>query len=165
MSAGLRHALVYGVTLGLAFNPVSAVIGAAPAAAVFITRFRKAEARVWAGAILATAWLVGDGMRVIVHTRDIYAGQPVPGLGELSSGAATLAVVAWVALSLGVGYVLPTYAGVSVGLRATKGSSWLYASVAAVAIFCDMGTQAPPSPSTFPEQGPMFRGRGTVRQP
>ncbi len=134
MPAGLGDALVYGLVLGLTFNPIPAVVGAAAAAVVLIARVKKVEARVWAGSILIVAWLLGDGMRIIARARDAYDGQLVLSkLGESTPEAIAVALVAWAVVGLFVGYVAPMLAGVYVGRRVTHGTGWLAAGSIAVA--------------------------------
>ena len=142
MSPAVREALVYGLLLGLKYSPIPAVVGAAPAAALFVARVKRVEARVWAGSIVAIAWLLGDGMRVIARARDAYDGQLVLSMGEAPASAVTVALVTWAVVSLGVGYALPVWAGVYVGRRVTHGTGWLTAGSIAVAASLAISTVA-----------------------
>lgn len=132
MAADIGAALAAGIKLGLAYNPMTAVLGAAVAAGLLGVRKPGREKVVWAVSTLAITWLVGDGMRAIARARDVYDG--VASLLGVSAPAWIdyLAIGVWAAVSLAVGYAFATWAGAFVGRRVTHGTGWVAAITVAV---------------------------------
>ena len=118
------------VRLGLQFNPIFAVVGAAIAAGLFGYRKAPRERRFWAGAAIVVAWLVGDGLLIMARARDAYDG--VAQVSGSPVWATVLQLALWALVSVTVGYLLPTWAGVTVGRRVTHGTGWLAAMSIAV---------------------------------
>ncbi len=118
-----------GLALGVRFNPLVALLGSVIAAAL---GSRKEQPRL-AVAVIAAAWLIGDGTRVLVRALDASDGATV-----LASGggpqAVWLAVGVWAMTSLLLGYVLPAWTGAFVGRRVTFGTGWLAAGVVAATV-------------------------------
>lgn len=118
------------VRLGLQFNPIFAVVGAAIAAGLLGYKKAPRERGFWAGAAIVVAWLVGDGLLILARARDAYdgvvqaAGSPV--------WATVLLLALWALVSAVVGYLVPAWAGVTVGRRVTHGTGWLAAMSVAV---------------------------------
>ncbi len=119
-----------GVRLGLQFNPVFAVIGAALAAGLLGYRTSPRERGFWAGAAIMVAWLVGDGLLILARARDAYDG--VAQVAGSRVWATVLLLALWALVSVTVGYLLPAWAGVTVGRRVTHGTGWLAAMAIAV---------------------------------
>jgi hypothetical protein len=119
------------VRLGLQFNPVFAVTGAAIAAGLLGYPRAPRERGFWAGAVLVVAWLAGDGLRVLARARDAYDGVAVSASGS-PAWVVVLPLVLWALVSLAVGYLLPAWVGITVGRRVTHGTGWLAAMAVAV---------------------------------
>ncbi len=125
MAEGALAAAVTGLALAVSFNPMASLVGAALAAALLARAERPGAGIV----VLAAAWLLGDGLRVLARARDAFDG-----VGPLVPGAP---VATWVALGLWalggalVGYALPAWAGAFVGRRVTHGTGWLAAATIA----------------------------------
>ncbi len=72
MSVGVTVSSVAGIVwrgglLGLQFNPVFAVAGAALAAGLIGYPKAPRERGFWAGAVIVIAWLIGDGLMVLAR--------------------------------------------------------------------------------------------------
>ncbi|MDA3936916.1 MAG: hypothetical protein PF636_08715 [Actinomycetota bacterium] len=120
-----------GLELAIRFNPVFAVVGATVAAALSGRKNALHEHRFWAGSILVGAWLIGDGMRVIARSRDVYDG--VARLDpSLPVWADWTTIALWAVLGLTIGYGLPAWAGAFAGRRVTHGTGWMTAAAIAV---------------------------------
>jgi hypothetical protein len=130
-SAG--EAVWQAIRLGLQFNPVFAVCGAAVAAGLLGYPRAPRERGFWAGAAIVVAWLAGDGLRVLARARDVYDGVAATSSGS-PAWLAVLPLVLWALVSLVVGYLLPAWAGVIVGRRVTHGTGWLAAIAIAVGV-------------------------------
>ncbi len=128
---GAARALWQGASLGFQYNPMFGIAGAVVAAALLGYPRAPRERRFWAGAVIAVAWLVGDGLMILGRTREV-----VDGVGAFSqvtpAWAAYVLVAAWALVSLGLGYVAPAWAGIAVGRRVTHGTGWLAAMAIAV---------------------------------
>jgi hypothetical protein len=123
MAGDLAAAAGAGLLLGIQFNPLASVAGAAIAAGL-ATAGRTAAA----AGVLFGAWLVGDGTRVLVRGADAIAGSGLVSGGE----AAQWAVLGlWALAGLAIGYALPAWAGTFVGYRVTHGTGWLAAGAVA----------------------------------
>jgi hypothetical protein len=115
-------AVAEGAQLAVQYHPLAAVVTAAAAAAVSGYPRAPRERRHWTEFLVAIGWLVGDGLRVLGHARDLYdAAGP-------SGWSVWLVLAIWALGSLGVGYVLPVLAGTAVGRRVTHGTGWLAAA-------------------------------------
>lgn len=113
-----------GALLGLTFNPVTALVGAALGGAL------GARGRIgWALAAVLGAWMLGDGARVTaaaVSAVQEAAGEP--------AAAVVAPHVMWGLVGLAVGYALPAWAGAYVGSRVTHGTGWLTGAAIAAAV-------------------------------
>jgi len=123
----LAHAASYGLQLALQYNPLAALVGATLAAALFAPRDRVALRRIWGSSAVVIAWLLGDGLRVIARTRDVYDGFTVAASARGSVAIDYAALIVWAGVGLVIGYVLPAWAGTFVGRRVTHGTGWLAA--------------------------------------
>ena len=132
-AVGLAGVLALGIALGLQFNPLTATVGAVAAAVIFGYPKAPDSRRPIAVAVLALAWLVGDGVRI----------------GASLGGSPPKAWPDWVAIaarllaSAVVGYVLPAAAGVLVGRRVTHGTGWLSAGAVALTVAGALSLVAP----------------------
>lgn len=124
MLADLFGAAASGLLLGIQFNTLIALVGAALAAG-FYTAGRVGVAAI----VLAGAWALGDGLELFSRGTEALAGT-----GLVSGGPAAqwVALVLWALAGLGVGYVLPAWAGAFVGTRVTHGTGWLAAGMVAI---------------------------------
>jgi hypothetical protein len=127
---GVR-ALLVGVSLGVAFNPVTALVGSAGAAAVGALGARRGGRAPWWTLIALAAWVVGDGVAIAARAGAISRGSA----SLLGTGAPVwaswLLVAAWALTGLAVGYLIPAALGVEVGRRVTFGTGWLAAAAVA----------------------------------
>jgi hypothetical protein len=114
-----------GAALGLGFNPIVALVGAAIAAGLAGYGGAPEVRRPLAVAALLVAWLGGDGLRVLARARDAYDG--VAWLLTGPQWTTWVALATWAVVGAAVGYVLPAVAGVAVGRRVHKGTGWLSA--------------------------------------
>lgn len=119
------------IRLGLQFNPVFAVVGAAVAAGLVGYPRAPRGHGFWAGVAIVVAWLAGDGLRVLARARDAYDGVALIASGS-PVWATVLLFALWALVSVAVGYLLPAWAGVTVGRRVTHGTGWLAAMAIAV---------------------------------
>ncbi|TDB37882.1 MAG: hypothetical protein D9V44_07485 [Actinobacteria bacterium] len=128
---GAVRALWQGASLGVQYNPVFGIGGAVVAAALLGYPRAPRERRFWAGAVIAVAWLAGDGLMILGRTREV-----VDGVGAFAlvtpAWSAYLLVTVWAVVSLGLGYVAPALVGITVGRRVTHGTGWLAATAIAV---------------------------------
>jgi len=122
-------ALWNGLVLGLSFNPLAALVGST-AAAMLLARDPGRVRWALAVVVLVGAWFLGDGTVVLATARG--------GIVALSA-AEWVEMTLWAALGFGLGYVLPTWAGVFVGRRVTWGTGWASAGVTAATV-CGMVT-------------------------
>lgn len=116
-------AALAGVRWGLQFNPL-AVMVATPAAAALVGYPKAPRSHwAWSALLLAGAWALGDGLSLAIS------------LGGAHDGAtARWAAAAMVAVSLGIGFVLPALAGAYVGRRVIRGTGWLSAIAVAAMV-------------------------------
>lgn len=135
----LLRAAATTLPLALAYNPMAAVFAAPVAAALLGVKNRSTDRVIWGVCVVAFAWLVGDGLRVIARARDVYDGA-----GHLVTGVAPWAELAAIALwgvaALALGYVLPVWTGVFVGRRVTHGTGW--AAAASIAVGASLAVSA-----------------------
>jgi hypothetical protein len=117
-------ALWNGLVLGIGFNPLASLVG--PALAAMLLAREPGRLR-WALAalVLAGAWFLGDGANLVGYAQE--------GLAALSA-AEWVEMGLWIIVGFGVGYVLPTWAGVFVGRRVTWGTGWASAGVTAATV-------------------------------
>jgi len=123
-AAGLAGVLALGVALGLQFNPLTATVGAVAAAALYGYPRAPEARRPIAVAVLALAWLAGDGVRIGAS----LATAPIGSWADLATLAAR------VLAGGAVGYALPAAAGAIVGRRVTRGTGWLSAATVALMV-------------------------------
>ena len=123
MAGDLFAAAGAGLLLGIQFNPVASVVGAAIAAGLATTERVAAAAGVLFG-----AWLLGDGARVLARGTDAIAG---PGLVSGGEAAQWAVLALWALAGFAIGYLLPAWAGWFVGSRVTHGTGWLAAGAVA----------------------------------
>ncbi len=124
MSLGAAADVGLGALLGLAFNPIAALIGATLAGAL------GARSRiVWAIVVVLAAWALGDGVRVVAAI-----AATIEAAGEGTAAAEVGPLVAWGLVGLGAGYALPAWAGAFAGSRVTHGTGWLAGGAIAAAV-------------------------------
>lgn len=152
------RALLAGLALGVAFDPVASLVGASLAAAVFGTPRRGREHHAWAVAVVALAWLVGDGFRVMGRLRDILDGQGLL-LVHAPAWASFTALAAWALAGVAVGYALPAATGAYVGRRVVRGTGWLSAIAIAAASSAGLAALAAPA-SAWLERIALMLSRG-----
>jgi len=122
----------HSVRLGLQFNPIFAVVGAAIAAGLLGYAKAPRERGFWAGAAIVVAWLVGDGLLIMARARDAYDG--VAQVSGSPVWATVVLLALWALVSVTIGYLVPAWAGVTVGRRVTHGTGWLAAMSVAVGV-------------------------------
>jgi hypothetical protein len=132
-AVGLAGVLALGVALGLQYNPLAATVGAVGAAVLYGYPGAPDSRRPIAVAVLALAWLAGDGVRIGAS----LAASPPRGWPDWA------ALVARTLVSATVGYVLPAAAGAIVGRRVTRGTGWLSAGAVALAVAGALSLVAP----------------------
>ncbi len=125
--------LAIGLELGAAFNPFTAAAGAALAAA-YVTSDLRAR-RTAGAAALATAWLAGDGLRVLGRARELHGGASLaPDFASAPAWAGWTAVALWVLVGVVIGYAVPAWAGAFAGRRTVLGLDWLVAGSVALTV-------------------------------
>lgn len=119
--------------MGLRFNPLASIVGASVSAAVS-GRPRASRTHVqWSLALVAIAWLLGDGWRVVVHLRGALGGEvELLGRGAPLSVAMAL-LVSWALTGIFFGYLLPGHMGAYTGRHVVRGTGWLAAIAVASA--------------------------------
>jgi len=122
--AGIAGVLALGIALGLQFNPLTATFGAVIAAALYGYPKAPEARRPIAVAVLALAWLAGDGVRV---GASLAAAAPHTATDWVTVAARVLAGAL-------VGYAVPAAAGIIVGRRVTRGTGWLSAGAVALTV-------------------------------
>ena len=127
-------ALLQGLRFGAAYNPLVAAIAAAIAAGVSGYPRAPRERRIEALGIVVFGWVLGDGLRILGHARDLYDGIATAALAGAPEWSGWVFIAAWALVSLGLGYVMPMLVGSAVGRRVTQGTGWLAAAVLAVAL-------------------------------
>jgi hypothetical protein len=131
VSSELTRALLVGVSLGVSFNPVTALLGSAGAAAVGALGVRRGERTPWWIAVAVAAWVLGDGVAIAAQAAAL-AGGAAPLLGVAAPAWASWTLVAsWAASGLALGYLVPAALGLAVGRRVTFGTGWLAAAAVA----------------------------------
>jgi hypothetical protein len=126
VASQLFAAILAGLPLALAYNPLTAVIAAPVAAGLGGVKNPSHGRMVWAVSVGGFAWLFGDGLRALARARDAFDGASA--VAPAWPQYTTIAI--WALGTLLVGYVFPVWAGVFVGRRVTHGTGW----VAAVSI-------------------------------
>jgi hypothetical protein len=121
---GVVGVLALGVGLGLQYSAVTSVIGSVIAAVVLGYPAAPSARRPMAVAVLALAWLVGDGA-AIGHS---ISTTPPKGLADWAG------IALWVGVGALVGYVVPAAAGALVGRSVTRGTGWLSAGAVALSV-------------------------------
>lgn len=127
-------ALLQGLRFALEYNPLAATITVAFAAGISGYPRAPRERRLEALGIVALGWLLGDGLRVLGHARDLYDGVAEAALSGAPAWAGWLFLALWATGSLAIGYIAPMLVGASVGRRVTHGTGWLAAAGVAVAL-------------------------------
>lgn len=119
MLSGPASWVLRGAAFGLQFNPLASAVGSAGAAALVGYPSAPRSRWLWAILLLTGAWVIGDAMNVVFD------------LGRGPSVDVLVVVTAFVLISFGVGYLVPTLAGAYVGRHVTHGTGWLSAIVVA----------------------------------
>ncbi|MBU4557502.1 MAG: hypothetical protein KJ747_11605 [Actinobacteria bacterium] len=88
----------------------------------------------WGISALVSAWLIGDGMRIIARARDVYDSYAHLISPDETTAAAYTALALWALLGILIGYVFPAWAGAFVGRRVAHGTGWLAAGSVAVGV-------------------------------
>lgn len=127
-------AILQGLRFGIAYNPLAAALTAAFAAAISGYPRAPRERRIEALGIVVFGWLLGDGLRILGHARDLYDGVASAALAGSPEWAGWVFIAAWAIVSLGLGYVIPMLVGATVGRRVTHGTGWLAAAGVALAL-------------------------------
>jgi len=125
----LWASLVDGVGLAAQYNPLVALVTAVLACVLAGYPRATRERQHMSELVIAVGWLLGDGLRILGHGRDLYDGIAVTGSDWVAWGT----LVVWAAGSLALGYLLPVFVGTTVGRRVTHGSGWLAAGGMAAA--------------------------------
>jgi hypothetical protein len=131
--------LLGALALGIAFNPLASLLGAPLAAGLFGSPKAGRRRHAWAACVVALAWLLGDGFRVMGRLRDALdaAGRPQP---------ETLVLLAvWALAALLAGYAVPAALGAYVGRRVVKGTGWLSAAFVAASFSAGLVAVASPA--------------------
>ena len=123
---------VDGLALGLHFNPIAAAVGVVVAAALAGYPGASRARVAWAWLVLAAAWAIGDGIRVVGALTAESRYRPV-----------YLAVVMWSLVGFALGYALPAVSGILVGRRVTRGTGWLSAVAVALTVSLALAVIAP----------------------
>lgn len=129
---GLWEAIRAGLELGLAFNPLTAALGAAASAAYVAADLRAR--RVVGAAMLAAAWLLGDGLRIIGRAREIRDGVATILPATAPAWADWVALGLWAVIGITAGYAWPSWAGAYAGRRTILGWDWLVAGSVALTV-------------------------------
>jgi hypothetical protein len=132
-AAGLAGTLGLGVALGLQFNPLTSLVGSTVAAVLYGFPSAAQARRALAVAVLAAAWLAGEGVAIgrrLADTRPATAADGLP-------------LAAWVLVSLVVGYAVPAAAGALAGRRVVRGTGWLSAGAVAFTVAGALSLVAP----------------------
>jgi hypothetical protein len=130
----IPDALLTGLALGLSFNPVVSAIGASAAAGVYGFPTAHRDSRAWWLAIVAIAWLLGDGFRIMARVRDAVDLTPASAMHGPAASALWTALWVWAVSGLLLGYVTPAAVGSVVGRRVVRGTGWLSAIAVAAAV-------------------------------
>lgn len=121
-----------GALLGAAFNPLTSLVVSTVAAALIATGRGWKRATI-AAAVLMGGWLIGDGWMVIERVRGL-AERSESLVASTPAWASWVAVSIWIALGLGIGYLVPLFAGAYAGRRVTWGTGWLTAATLAAGV-------------------------------
>jgi hypothetical protein len=131
-AAGLAGTLGLGVALGLQFNPLTSLVGSTIAAVLYGFPSATQSRRVAAVAVLAVAWLAGEGAAIgarLAETRPA-AGDWMP-------------LAMWALVSMAAGYAVPAAAGALAGRRVVRGTGWLSAGAVAFTVAGALALVAP----------------------
>lgn len=126
------EAVLAGVSLAAAYNPIFAGFFATVAAALYARRGRRGRTA-FGVVLLVFGWLLGDGTRVIASARDLADGAGAL-LPAATAAANWIAIATWALVGAGAAYVLPAWAGAFVGRRVTIGTGWLAAIVVSATV-------------------------------
>lgn len=135
-------ALLQGLRFGVAYNPLLAAITTAIAAGISGYPRAPHERRIEAIGIVVLGWLIGDGLRILGHARDLYDGVAAAALAGAPEWSGWVFIAVWTLVSSGLGYLMPMLVGASVGRRVTHGTGWLAAAGLAVALTLAISTGA-----------------------
>ncbi len=114
MATGWLAPVLAGAAMGLQFDPLTATVSAALAAALVGYPSAPVSRRWLAAGVLLIGWAAGDGIRVAA---------------SVGGGSAALVYgTVWSLTGLGVGYLLPALAGAAVGRSVFHGTGWLAAA-------------------------------------
>lgn len=127
-------AILQGLRFGIAYNPLASAIAVVLAAGISGYPRAPRERRVEALGLVVFGWLVGDGLRILGHARDLYDGVASTALADAPGWAGWVFIAAWAIVSLAIGYVVPMLVGAAVGRRVTHGTGWLAAAGVALAL-------------------------------
>lgn len=127
-------ALKDGLLFAAQYNPLWAVAGSGIAAALVGFPKAKRDRWQWAALVAITAWLVGDGLRVLARARDYLDSSAAYAAAQLPVWPGWVTLAVWALGSLALGYVAPAIVGAMVGKRVTHGTGWLAAAAIAVAL-------------------------------
>jgi hypothetical protein len=126
--------LLIGLSLGLSFDPVTALLGSAGAAAVGALSARRGRRGVLWLVVAVAAWVMGDGVAIAAQAGAVVRGT-APLLGAAAPGwASWLLLAVWAVTGLAVGYLIPAAVGIAVGRRVTFGTGWLAAAAVAIMV-------------------------------
>lgn len=122
MSAStLLAAVIAGLALGMRFNPLSAAL-ASGAFAAYVSAGDGRRGRAGVGAaVLAAGWLLGDGLRVIARSREVYDGVRALVAVGAPPQAEWTAIAVWTVSGIALGYALPAWAGAYAGRQTVRG--------------------------------------------
>lgn len=139
-----------GLAYVLSYHPLIALATVVIAAALAGARGAGGRRTAWAVAVVATGWLLGDGLRVLARARDLYDfTRGIEGVipPTIMPGAndwrAWLALALWAAGGLLLGYALPVWTGAFVGRRVTHGTGWIAAASIAASVSFALSALAP----------------------
>jgi hypothetical protein len=128
------RAVLVGLSLGVSFDPVTALAGSVGAAAVGAWSARRGGRAPWWIAIAVAAWVIGDAVGIAAQAGAVARGAS-PLLGAAApTWAGALLIVVWAASGLALGYLVPAALGVEVGRRVTFGTGWLAAAAVAATV-------------------------------
>ena len=118
MATGWLGPVLAGAAMGLQFDPLTATVSAAVAAALVGYPSAPVSRRWAAAGVLLAGWAAGDGIRVAA---------------SVGAGSAALVYGAvWSLTGLSIGYLVPALAGATVGRSVFRGTGWLAAAAVAL---------------------------------
>jgi hypothetical protein len=134
VSSEFSRVLLVGLSFGVSFNVVTALVGSTAAAAVGAFEARRGVRMPWWIAVAVAAWLIGEGPDIAARAGSVVAGRGIL-LPNTPGWAGWVLLVSWAVSGLIVGYLAPAGLGVAVGRRVTFGTGWL-AAVAVAGTVC-----------------------------